>query len=330
MVIESSLMTLSKELVNAKVSTDSVVMRGLSEATLVVGAMVMDQWVWFDLLRNCSSQIWRNCFHDKCSRTAWIFCSLRSFRRACSRVCWALHAGKDHQWPYSIYFHLIYSLGSMDCKDLRWARGSCISLSNLVRSGEIRSSTLDEHGTTEGKQVAKHNPTTLTNDGVQNAIPWFPSYWWHLLACRIMILLTNVTHHTGLVRAVTMACCLPALSIPRGAPGVGMQHWHEQKGTQNNLCMSARSVLWSCILVSSIIALTDCPTLTLSLSLSLAVVVTPAWKARTPSLRIFSLRLMVSSFSSSACFPQRDVSFISGESCKNICTSRTYWHSEIV
>ena len=45
-----------------------------------------------------------------------------------------------------------------------------------MRSGEIRSSTLDEHGTTEGKQVAKHNPTTLTNDGVQNAIPWFPSY----------------------------------------------------------------------------------------------------------------------------------------------------------
>ena len=43
MVIESSLMTLSKELVDAKVSTDSVVMRGLSEATLVVGAMVMDQ-----------------------------------------------------------------------------------------------------------------------------------------------------------------------------------------------------------------------------------------------------------------------------------------------
>ena len=33
-----------------------------------------------------------------------------------------------------------------------------------MRSGEIRSSTLDEHGTTEGKQVAKHNPTTLTND----------------------------------------------------------------------------------------------------------------------------------------------------------------------
>lgn len=41
---------------------------------------------------------------------------------------------------------------------------------------EIPSSTLDEHGPTEGKQVAKHNPTTLTIDGVQNVIPWFPSY----------------------------------------------------------------------------------------------------------------------------------------------------------
>ena len=47
-----------------------------------------------------------------------------------------------------------------------------------------------------------------------------------------------------------------------------------------------------------------------SLSLALAVIVTPAWKERTPSLRIFSLRLMVASFSSSACFPQRDLNFI--------------------
>lgn len=177
------LITLAKELANAKVSTDSR-KRGRAKG---------NPGCWSNgNVSTCSASVppkyegtaFRNCFHGKCSRTAWIFCSLRSLRRACSRVCWALHAGKDHQWPYS--------LGSMDCIKICSGRGGLAfryqTYWDLVRYIEIRSSTLDEHGPTKGKQPAKHNPATLTNDGVHNVID---GICWHGGSGYP---LTNVTH----------------------------------------------------------------------------------------------------------------------------------------
>ena len=156
---------------------------------------------------------------------AWIFCSLRSVRRACSRACWALSWKKgygatvDISWTKSSKGKSVYSclvlhsechecpLATVDLQPL--PEMMLLKDSNNIK--ELERDYLGQKGPKECATTCNHKPVSFTN------------YVWCLLqiidslCLRICAPENSMVPH-NYVLAGQAACCLPPLSNPRGAP----------------------------------------------------------------------------------------------------------------